>query len=54
VTPSDDGKTWRVEQVLVDPDGHNDWKAEFEVDLAASDDRGEPVIRLRDIASVAR
>jgi superfamily II RNA helicase len=54
VIPSDDGKTWRVEQVLVDPDGHNDWKAEFEVDLAASNDRGEPVIRLCNIASVAR
>ncbi len=54
VVPSEDRKSWRVDQVLVDPEGHNDWKAEFLVDLTASDQRGEPVIRLCDIASVAR
>ena len=32
VTPSDDKKTWRVQQMLVDPEEHNDWVAEFEVD----------------------
>ena len=26
--PSDDGRTWRVQQVLVDPEQHNDWMAE--------------------------
>ena len=34
--PSDDGATWRVEQMLVDTEGHNDWVAELAVDLAAS------------------
>ena len=44
--PSDDGATWRVEQMLVDAEGHNDWVAEIEVDLTASRGAGEPVIRL--------
>jgi hypothetical protein len=30
------GDVWRIEQVLVDPDGLNDWAAEFELDLAAT------------------
>lgn len=46
VTPSDDQRTWRVQQMLVDPEGHNDWVAEFGVDLAASRAVGEPVLRL--------
>ena len=28
----DDGRTWKVEQMLVDPEMINDWVAEFEVD----------------------
>ena len=46
VTPSEDQKTWRVQQMLVDPDAHNDWVAEFEVNLAQSRQAGEPVMRL--------
>ncbi len=46
VTPSDDRRTWRVQQMLVDPAGHNDWVAEFAVDLARSRAEGEPVLRL--------
>jgi hypothetical protein len=45
VKPSEDRKTWRVQQMLVDPEGHNDWVAEFDVDLAASRTAGEPVMR---------
>ena len=44
--PSDDGATWRVEQMLVDTEGLNDWVAEIEVDLGASREAGEPVVRL--------
>jgi len=33
VEPSEGGKTWRVCQVLVDPEELNDWQAEFSVDL---------------------
>jgi Domain of unknown function (DUF3516) len=52
VTPSDDRKTWRVQQMLVDPEEHNDWVAEFEVDLAASREAEEPVMRLTRIGSL--
>jgi len=47
VLPAEDKKTWRVQQMLVDPEEHNDWVAEFEVDLGESRKRGEPVLRLR-------
>ena len=53
VSPSEDGRTWRVQQMLIDPDGHNDWVAEFEVDLAASRDARQPVIALARLGSLA-
>ena len=52
VIPADDKKAWRVQQMLVDPEGHNDWVAEFEVDLAESRKTGEPVTRLRRVGSL--
>jgi superfamily II RNA helicase len=52
VTPSEDKKTWRVQQMLVDPEGHNDWVAEFEVDLAKSREAGEPRLRLARLGSL--
>ncbi len=52
VLPAEDKKTWRVQQMLVDPEEHNDWVAEFEVDLAESRKSGEPVLRLRRIGSL--
>ena len=52
VTPSDDQKSWRVQQMLVDPEEDNDWTAEFEVDLAQSRALGEPFLRLRRIGSL--
>jgi hypothetical protein len=36
VTPSEEKQTWSVQQMLVDPEGHNDWAAKFAVDLAHS------------------
>ncbi|SPE59294.1 DEAD/DEAH box helicase domain protein [Verrucomicrobia bacterium] len=47
VLPSDDQRTWRVQQMLVDPDEHNDWVAEFEADLAQSRALGQPTLKLR-------
>jgi len=47
VVPSEDKKSWRVQQMLVDPEEHNDWVAEFDVDLPASRTSGEPVLSLR-------
>ena len=52
VTPAEDKKTWRVQQMLVDPEEHNDWVAEFEVDLAESRKLGEPILRLRRLGSL--
>jgi superfamily II RNA helicase len=46
VVPQDDGPLWRVEQMLVDLAGLNDWIAEVEVDLDLSRRAGEPRIRL--------
>lgn len=46
VVPSEDKKLWRVQQMLVDPEGHNDWMAEFEVDLQASRAANEPRVSL--------
>ncbi len=52
VTPSDDGQTWRVQQMLVDTEDHNDWVAEFEVDLAASREKQEAVVRVVTVGPV--
>ena len=52
IIPSEDKKSWRVQQMLVDPGGDNDWVAEFEVDLARSRDAGEPFLKLRRIGSL--
>ena len=37
--------SWRLRQVLDDPAGDRDWALLAEVDLAASDEAGEPVLR---------
>ena len=52
VKPSDDRRTWRVQQMLVDPEEHNDWVAEFEVDLEQSKTTKEPVLRLQRIGKL--
>ena len=52
VTPSEDKKSWRVQQMLVDPEENNDWVVEFEVDLAESRKIGEPALKLRKIGSL--
>lgn len=49
VIPSEDKKSWRIQQMLVDPEENNDWVAEFEVDLAQSRSAQEPFLRLRSI-----
>ncbi len=46
VVPSEDKKLWRVQQMLVDPEEHNDWVAEFNVDLARSRLAKDPVLQL--------
>ena len=43
---------WEVLQVLDDPDGDCDWALHATVDLVASDDAGEPVVRVTALAPV--
>ena len=52
VLPSEDKLTWRVQQMLVDPEEDNDWVAEFIVDLAASRKRHEPSLKLVRVGSL--
>jgi hypothetical protein len=52
VLPAEDKLSWKVQQVLVDADGHNDWMAEFAVDLTASRAAEEPVIQLCQISAI--
>jgi hypothetical protein len=37
---------WTVRQILDDPDGDQDWAITAQVDLAGSDEAGEPVVHL--------
>ncbi len=53
VTTGDDGRAWRVQQVLVDDEMANDWVAEFDVVLEASRAAGQPVLRLDRIGPLA-
>lgn len=52
VIPAEDKDLWRVQQMLVDPDGVNDWVAEFEVNLEKARATGQPVLRLCRIGSL--
>lgn len=52
VIPSEDKRSWKVQQMLVDPEEHNDWAAEFEVDLAESRKAEDAVLRLRRIGGL--
>jgi superfamily II RNA helicase len=42
----DQGVAWTVEQVLTDPEDHNDWVMEFFVDLDLSREKAKPVISI--------
>jgi len=54
VLPSEDHRTWRVQQMLIDPDDHNDWVAEFEVDVPRSSELQAPAVRLRRIGMFSK
>jgi hypothetical protein len=49
---SEDGRVWVVEQMLIDPEELNDWVVEFEVDVEASRERQEVVLRARRMGAV--
>jgi superfamily II RNA helicase len=52
VEPSEDNATWRVCQVLIDPEELNDWQAEFSVDLAQAREDGKPGLKLMGVGRI--
>jgi hypothetical protein len=54
ITPSEDKRHWRVQQMLVDPAENNDWVAEFDIDLTESRSVGEAVLRLRRLETLQK
>ncbi len=53
ILQSPEKKSWRVQQMLIDPEEHNDWVADFEVDLLESRKQGAPILSLRRLGSLA-
>lgn len=47
-----EGRTWRAQQIIGDPEGDHDWRIFAEVDLDASDEAGELVMRVEAFASL--
>jgi superfamily II RNA helicase len=47
-----DGRTWRVQQIVGDPEGHHDWRILADVDLDASDEAAELVMRVEGLVQL--
>ncbi|MCO1658722.1 DEAD/DEAH box helicase [Pseudonocardia humida] len=47
---TEEPERWLVRQVLDDPAGDRDWAVTAEIDLAASDEQGTPVVWVTDVA----
>lgn len=54
IKTSDDQKSWIVRQTVVDPEGHNDWSLDLEVDLNLSRALGKPHLRLLGFGPICR
>ncbi|GEP42500.1 DEAD/DEAH box helicase [Brevifollis gellanilyticus] len=52
VGPSEDNSSWRICQVLIDPEEMNDWQAEFSVDLAQAREDGKPTLVLKTVQRI--
>ena len=44
--------TWRVRQLLDDPEGDHDWRVDAVVDLTASDEAGAVVLRVLEVGAL--
>jgi hypothetical protein len=53
ITQDDESGVWTVAQVLVDPEGLNDWQATFIVNKALAKEEGKPTLQLVGLASIA-
>ncbi|HSJ20159.1 MAG TPA: DUF3516 domain-containing protein [Nocardioidaceae bacterium] len=47
-----DERTWRVQQIVGDPEGHHDWRILADVDLDASDEAAELVMRVEGLVQL--
>ncbi|MGZ4650521.1 MAG: DEAD/DEAH box helicase [Kineosporiaceae bacterium] len=45
-------RVWRVRQIFDDPEGDHDWGIDADVDLAASDEIGEAVVRVTGVGAL--
>ena len=45
--------TWQVRQILDDPDGDHDYSITAEIDLVASDEAGEAIVRITGVGRTA-
>ncbi len=54
VEPNDDGQTWRVHQVLIDPEERNDWQLEFRVNLPQAREDGKPTLEFVSLSRIGR
>jgi len=54
IKPSEDGKTWLVQQTLVDPEAHNDWSIDLQIDLEKSRQLGKPHFQLLRVGPIGR
>ena len=52
VEPSEDNTSWRICQVLIDPEELNDWQVEFNVDLAQAREDGKPALKLQNVRKI--
>ncbi len=52
VEPSEDNTSWRICQVLIDPEELNDWQAEFTVDLTQAREEGKPALKLQSVRKI--
>ncbi|MES2708005.1 MAG: DUF3516 domain-containing protein [Verrucomicrobiota bacterium] len=48
----EDGQSWRIDQIFVDPEALNDWQATFRVNLPAARAAGRPILVLEGIGPV--
>jgi hypothetical protein len=51
---SEDGKTWKVQQILVDPQDQNDWMLDFQVNLEKARQEGKPSLQLNQFRAVSQ
>ena len=52
IKPADDKKTWLVHQTLVDPESHNDWSLDIQIDLPKSRDLGRPHLQFLRLGAI--